>query len=173
MSVCVGASGAFWCKASSEPPLAQTPQCPPPPHRHCTEKMAIMENSIAFSSAPRREVDSQPISQLDRPAVSQTETHTLGFLSVADTSSSSWEHNGCQDWQWPNGNAGDCRHFGWRFEPRCGRYCSGAAAGVCPPGFEPSTSQRIYAEQHTPKIGWKLHKYGLKHALHTSDDHFR
>ena len=28
-------------------------------------------------------------------------------------------------------------------------------------------------EQHTPKIGWKLHKYGLKHALHTLDDHFR
>ena len=39
--------------------------------------------------------------------------------------------------------------------------------------FGKSTSQRIYPEQHTPKIGWKLHKYGLKHALHTSDDHFR
>ena len=36
-------------------------------------------NSIAFGSAPRREADSQPISQLDRPAVSQTETHTLGL----------------------------------------------------------------------------------------------
>ena len=49
-------------------------------------------NSIAFGSAPRREVDSQPIKQLDRPAVSQTETHTLGFLSslsVADTAISS------------------------------------------------------------------------------------
>ena len=39
--------------------------------------------------------------------------------------------------------------------------------------FGKSTSQRIYPEQHTPKIGWKLHKYGLKHALHTLDDHFR
>ena len=62
------------------------------------------ENSIAFG-APRREVESQPISQLDRPAVSQTETHTLGFLSVADTGPSSRENNRCQDWQWPNGNA--------------------------------------------------------------------
>ena len=39
--------------------------------------------------------------------------------------------------------------------------------------FGKSTSQRIYREQHTPKIGWKLHKYSLKHALHTLDDHFR
>ena len=39
--------------------------------------------------------------------------------------------------------------------------------------FGKSTSQRIYPEQHTPKIGWKLHKYGLKHPLHTLDDHFR
>ena len=39
--------------------------------------------------------------------------------------------------------------------------------------FGKSTSQRIYPEQHTPKIGWKLHKYGLKHVLHTLDDHFR
>ena len=46
-------------------------------------------NSIAFGSAPRREVDSQPISPLARPAVSQTETHSLGFLSVADVARSS------------------------------------------------------------------------------------
>ena len=39
--------------------------------------------------------------------------------------------------------------------------------------FGKSTSQRIYPEQHTPKIRWKLHKYGLKHALHTLDDHLR
>ena len=45
-------------------------------------------NSIAFGSAPRREA----VSQLDRPAVSQTETHTLGFLSVADTDPSSGEN---------------------------------------------------------------------------------
>ena len=48
-------------------------------------------NSIAFGSAPRREVDSQPISPLARPAVSQTEAHSLGFLSVADAAPSSGE----------------------------------------------------------------------------------
>ena len=48
-------------------------------------------NSIAFGSAPRRDADSQPISPLARPAVSQTETHSLGFLSVADAAPSSGE----------------------------------------------------------------------------------
>ena len=38
--------------------------------------------------------------------------------------------------------------------------------------FGKSTSQRIYPEQRTPKIGWKIHKYGLQHALHSLDDHF-
>ena len=38
--------------------------------------------------------------------------------------------------------------------------------------FGKSTSQRIYREQHTPKIGWKLHKYRLKHALHSLKCHF-
>ena len=51
----------------------------------------ILKNSIAFGSAPRREVDSQPISPVARPAVSQTETHSLGFLSVADAAPSSGE----------------------------------------------------------------------------------
>ena len=50
------------------------------------------KNSIAFGSAPRREADSQPISQLARPAVSQTETRSLGFLSVADAAPSSGEN---------------------------------------------------------------------------------
>ena len=77
-------------------------------------------NSIAFGSAPRREADSQPISQLDRPAVSQTETHSLGFLSVVDTGPGSGETRWSQDKQWPNGNAGRCRLFGRRFEPRSG-----------------------------------------------------
>ena len=48
-------------------------------------------NSIAFGSAPRREADSQPISPLARRAVSQTETHGLSFLSVADAAPSSGE----------------------------------------------------------------------------------
>ena len=39
--------------------------------------------------------------------------------------------------------------------------------------FRKSTSQRIYPEQHTPKMKYKLHRYGLKHALHTLDDYFR
>ena len=54
-----------------------------------TSDNGTSHNSIAAGSAPRREVDSQPISQLDRPAVSQRETHTVGFLSVADTGPSS------------------------------------------------------------------------------------
>ena len=61
------------------------------------EKTFSGQNSIAFGSAPRREADSQPISQLDRPAVSQTEAHTLGFLSVADTGPSSGENNWAQN----------------------------------------------------------------------------
>ena len=39
--------------------------------------------------------------------------------------------------------------------------------------FGKSTSQRIYSKQRTHKIGGKRHKYGLKHALHTLDGHFR
>ena len=39
--------------------------------------------------------------------------------------------------------------------------------------FGKSTSQRIYPEQRTPKIGWKLHKCSLKHALHTLGGDFR
>ena len=49
-------------------------------------------NSIAFGSAPRREADSQPISQLARPAARQKETHRLGFVSVADSAPSSGEY---------------------------------------------------------------------------------
>ena len=37
--------------------------------------------------------------------------------------------------------------------------------------FGMSTLQRIYPKQHTPKIGYKLDKYGLKHALHSLDGH--
>ena len=50
-------------------------------------------NSTAFGSAPRREA----VSQLHRPAVSQTETHSLGFLSVADTCPSSGEKEQSQN----------------------------------------------------------------------------
>ena len=53
------------------------------------KKSRTKQNSIAFGSAPRRETDSQPISHFAKPAASQTETHSLGFLSVADASPSS------------------------------------------------------------------------------------
>ena len=39
--------------------------------------------------------------------------------------------------------------------------------------FGKTPSQRIYSKQRTHKIGGKRHKYGLRHALHTLDDHFR
>ena len=52
---------------------------------NCHNIKNVLQNSIAFGSAPRREADSQPISPLDRQAVSQTETHTLGFLSETHT----------------------------------------------------------------------------------------
>ena len=55
------------------------------------QQPGALTHSIAFGSAPRREADSQPISPLARPAVSQTETHSLGFLSVADAAPSSGE----------------------------------------------------------------------------------
>ena len=79
--------------------------------------------------------------QSDKPAVSQTETHTLGFLSVADMGPSSGENNWSQNWKWPNGKAGGRRIFGRQFEPWCGQYGSGAAAGVHRPGFEPPTEK--------------------------------
>ena len=39
--------------------------------------------------------------------------------------------------------------------------------------FGKSTSQRIYSKQRTHKMREKRHKYGLKHALHSLDGHFR
>ena len=39
--------------------------------------------------------------------------------------------------------------------------------------FGKSTSQRIYCKQRTHKTGKKLYKYGLKHALHSLDGHFK
>ena len=75
------------------------------------------KNSIAFGSAPRREADSQPISQSARPAVSRTETHSLGFVSVADWAPSSGVDSRPQGKLWSNGNAANHRLFGRRFEP--------------------------------------------------------
>ena len=91
-----------------------------------------MSNSIAFGSAPRREADSQPISQLAMPAVSQTKTHSLGFLSVADPAPSSGEDHSSQGNQWPNSNAASHRLFGRRFKPRLG-VDGGGAADDSPP----------------------------------------
>ena len=62
--------------------------------RHVVAKINMVRgspNSIAFGSAPRREVGNQLISPLARPAGSQTEAHSLGFLSVADAAPSTGE----------------------------------------------------------------------------------
>ena len=91
-----------------------------------TNSKITVKKSIAFGSAPRREADSQPISHLARSAVSQTETHSLGFLPVADSAASSGEDPNSQSKQWPNGNAADRRLFGRRFEPRSGKDGGGA-----------------------------------------------
>ena len=61
---------------------------------------------------------------------------------------------------------------GWGRDCRCKQRILAPEKKNCI-AFGKSTSQSVYPEQHTPKIGWKLHKYGLKNALHTLDDHFR
>ena len=39
--------------------------------------------------------------------------------------------------------------------------------------FGKSTSQRIYPKQRTHKIGGTQNEWGLKHALHSLDGHFK
>ena len=68
------------------------------------------------------------VSQAVPEPVSQTETHSLGFLSVADTAPSSGDSFVLILKQWPNGNAAAYGLFGWRFEPRSGEYAAAAAA---------------------------------------------
>ena len=71
----------------------------------CPAVVKLLGNSIAFGSAPRREADSQPISQLVRQAVSQTvsrasrqaDRNTVWGFSVADLASSSGENRYCQN----------------------------------------------------------------------------
>ena len=62
-------------------------------------------NLFAFGGAPRREADSQPISQLVRQVVSQTVSRAsrqadrntqFGLFSVADSASSNGEDRYCQ-----------------------------------------------------------------------------
>ena len=96
-------------------------------------------NSIAFGSAPRREADSQPINQLARPAVSQTETHSLGFLSVAHTAPNKGEEECPQGRRWPNCNAANCRHLVGGSNPGRAKTAAASAAAVNRPGFEPPT----------------------------------
>ena len=117
---CVWVWEHFLCTAGA--PLAR--------RKHHTEVVIgfsahCPRNSIAFGSAPRREADSQPISQLVRQAVSQTvsqasrqtETPSLVFLSVAGLASCTGEDAFCQNKPQSNGNAADCRLV-WRFESR-------------------------------------------------------
>ena len=85
-------------------------------------------------------------SQLATPAVSQTETHSLGFLSVVESGPSSGEDQFPQGKQWPNGNAADRRLFGWRFEARSGEHGGGAT--------DDSRSTRIRTAN--PKFGNRL-----------------
>ena len=100
----------------------------------CAPGVISSENSIAFGSAPRREADSQPISQLVRQAVSQavnrasrqadrqTETHSLGFFSgrlgykqrgawrVPEQARSNGNAVGCQPaGRWSDSWTADCR----------------------------------------------------------------
>ena len=90
-------------------------------------KITGFGNSIAFGSAPRREADSQPISQLVRQAVSQDsqsgkqagrQKRTVWVLSVADSATSSRASSIYQNKQWSNGNAADHRRVGRWFDSR-------------------------------------------------------
>ena len=78
------------------------------------------QKSIAFGSAPRREVDSQPFSPCARPAVS----HTVSGRCVPKQ----WSDASLQTAQWPNGNAADRSLFGRRFEPWLAAFGAAAAA---------------------------------------------
>ena len=119
--------------------------------RSCT---ILLLNSIAFGNAPRREADSQPISQLARPAVSQPETHTwvfwqprhtLGFL--ADSAPSSGEDGCPQGKQWPNSNASDRRLLGRQFEPWLGEHA----------GVTVNDSRLTRIRTGDPKVCSRLH----------------
>ena len=99
----------------------------------CRSALAPSAPSIAFGSAPRREANSQPISQLVRPADSQTVRQSFGqtgkktsrqkhtvwvFFSVADSGASSGKENSCQNKKRSNGNAAGHGLLGRRFESR-------------------------------------------------------
>ena len=123
-------------------------------------------NSIAFGSAPRREADSQPISQLGRPAVSQTEAHSLGFLSVADSAASSGEEIQRQGKQWLNGNAADRRLLGRRFQPRPGEH--GGAVDDSRPSRSRAAELKFRSglRYHSTKVG--CHSNVPPHCLEPS-----
>ena len=95
--------------------------------KHSKKKIAKSpkKNSIAFGREGR--LDSQPICQLVRQAVSQTERrasrqphrkHTVWVFSAADSAIDSGKRNDHRNKQWFNGNAADRRHGGRRFESR-------------------------------------------------------
>ena len=124
-------------------------------------------NSIAFGSAPRREVDSQPISPLARPAVSQTETHSLGFLPVADAAPSSGETFRLK--------SGSGRLV---MQPAAGLLVGGSSAGgvntapappptVGRPGFEPPTEN--FASVALPSDQRGCDSEMLPHCLEPSE----
>ena len=135
----------------------------------CAYGAKYLNNSIAFSRAPRREADSQPISQLARLAVSQTETHGLGFLSVADSAPSSGEERCPQGKQWPDGNAANRRLFGRRFETRSGEH-DGAAADDSRPTRTRTANLKFYSRLRYHSTGVcgdsNMHPHYLEPSVH-------
>ena len=73
----------------------------------------LKKNSIAFGKAPRREADSQPISQSARQSVSQAsrqahrqaETHSLAFFQLRTMIINNGEPHVFRNNQWSSGEA--------------------------------------------------------------------
>ena len=63
------------------------------PCKSASAPLAPCKNSLAFGSASGREADSQPVSQLVRPVVSQK--HIVWVFLVVDLASSSGEDSSC------------------------------------------------------------------------------
>ena len=105
-------------------------------------------NSIAFGSAPRREADSQPISQLVRPADIQTVIRAsrqadrntqFGFSFSGRLSSKQWGGPLLHNKQRSNGNAAGHGPLGRRFKSRSADLADAPQTTAGRPGFQPPT----------------------------------
>ena len=76
---------------------------------------------------------SQAVPEAGQQSVRQ-KTHSLGFLSVADTAPSSGDFIVLMLKQWPNGNAAGYGLFGRRFGPQSGECVTAAAAAAAKSG---------------------------------------